>query len=72
MEHVLQRYALIKSLYDKGGGYIDCFWPFSIQVITSDKFITIKHVQALLEEQFDMNMPLHVLGSVIKRARVLR
>lgn len=69
MERLIYTYALIKSLYDQGEDYIDCFWPFAIKTFPSDKSVKSSSIQTNLREEFDLEMPLHVLGTVLKRAR---
>ncbi len=68
MTRLIYTYALIKSLYDQGGDYIDCFWPFAIKTFSEDKFSGLKTIQRQLKKQFDLKIPLHVLRSILDRA----
>jgi len=69
MERLIYTYALIKSLYDQGEDYIDSFWPFAIKLLPVDRFVDMGSIQRNLKEKFDLEMPLHVLGTVLNRAK---
>ena len=69
MERLIYTYALIRSLYDQGEDYIDSFWPFVIKVLPPNKFADSDIIQRNLKEKFDIEMPLHVLRTVLNRAR---
>jgi len=69
MEKLIYTYALIKSLYDQGEDYIDAFWPFVIKALLANKFMDSGSIQRSLREKFDLEMPLHVLGTVVNRAK---
>ncbi len=66
---VLYTYALIKSLYDKGGDYVDSFWPFVIKVIPGNEYVDTDCIRHHLEIQSGLRMPLYVLDTILKRAR---
>jgi len=68
MERLIYTYALIRSLYDQGEDYIDSFWPFVIKVLPPNKFADRDTIQRNLKEKFDIEMPLHVLRTVLNRA----
>jgi len=69
MNNLLYTYALIRSLYDQGEDYIDSFWPFTIQVLKENKFSDTSYVQNQIKERCGLTIPLHVLGTILKRAR---
>ena len=69
MERLIYTYALIKSLYDQGEDYVDSFWPFAIKLLPVGRFVDMGSIQRNLKEKFDLEMPLHVLGTVLNRAK---
>jgi len=72
MERRLQKlytYALIKSFYDEGEDYLDAFWPFVIRVILPENFIDLKSIQDNVKLQFYLEIPLHVLQTILNRAK---
>ena len=69
MNTPLYLYALIKSLYDKGEDYLDSFWPFVIQVATINKPKDIIELQKDVKNKFSLDIPLHVLKTIISRAK---
>ena len=68
MEKLIYTYALVKSLCDQGEDYIDAFWPFVIKTLPADRFMDSGSAQRSLMEKFGLEMPLHVLGTVVNRA----
>ncbi len=69
MERLIYTYTLIRSLYDQGKDYINSFWPFVIKVLPLNKFVDIDTIQRNLKEKFNIEMPLHVLRTVLNRAK---
>jgi predicted nucleic acid-binding protein len=69
MDKLIYTYALIKSLCDTGQDYIDCFWPFAIQSFPPDKFVDCAFIQRCQKENYNLEMPLHVLETVLSRAK---
>jgi len=69
MDKSIYTYALIKSLYDQGEDYIDSFWPFAIKAFPADRFLDSASIQRNLKKKFDLEMPLHVLGTILNRAK---
>jgi len=69
MEKLAYIYALIKALFDEGEDYIDAFWPIVIKTFPNDKAVDLDTIKNALMQNFSLDMPLHVLKIVIKRAR---
>lgn len=69
MKRLIYTYALIRSLSEQGEDYIDSFWPFVIKVLPPNKFVNGETIQRNLKEKFDIEMPLHVLRTVLNRAK---
>jgi len=69
MDRLIYTYALIKSLYDQGEDYVDSFWPFTVKALSADKFADATSIRKNLEKEFDLLVPLHVLGTILNRAR---
>jgi len=69
MNNLLCTYALIRSLYDQGEDYIDSFWPFAIQVLDAEKYSDTSSIQKQILDRCGISIPLHVLGTILKRAR---
>lgn len=69
MGRLIYTYALIKSLYDRGKDYIDSFWPFAVKVLPRGKFVDLSSIQRNLREKFDLEIPLHVLRTILNRAK---
>ena len=60
MEKLVYSYALIKSLSDQGGDYLDCFWPFAISILPKDKkFVDVVGGQKGVRQNYELNIPLH-------------
>jgi hypothetical protein len=57
------------SLYDQGEEYIDAFWPFAIKIIPANVYVKIGNIQRKLREKFELEMPLHVLETILNRAK---
>ncbi len=69
MERLTYTYALVKSLYDQGEDYVDSFWPFTIKVFPPHKPVNLEFIQKALKKIFDLRVPLHVLISILNRAK---
>jgi hypothetical protein len=61
-------YALMKSLYDEGSDYLDSFWPLAIRVIPHDNFYSLTSVRKKLNEQLNLELPIHVLSAILAKA----
>ncbi len=68
MERIIYTYAYIKALYDQKKDYLDTFWPFCLQVFPQDDLIDIGYVKRKLNEIFELDIPLHVLNTILSRA----
>jgi predicted nucleic acid-binding protein len=67
MDNQVYTYALMKSLYDMGKDYIDCFSPFVLKVLSDG---TIKHtgdIQSLVVETTGIAIPQYTLKTILKR-----
>lgn len=69
MERLLYTYALIMSLYDEKRDYIECFWPFVMRTLDDVKPIKSDRIQRALADNFELQVPLHVIKTVLGRAR---
>lgn len=71
MDRLIYTYALIKSLYDQGEDYIDCFWPFAIKAFPENTFtfVDCHAIQRKLKETSELDVPLHVLATILNRAQ---
>ena len=69
MANLVYTYALIKALYDQEEDYLDTFWTFAIQGLGTEGFSDLNSIQTNLKQKTDMEIPLHVLGSILKRAK---
>lgn len=69
MANLVYTYALIKVLYDQEEDYRDTFWTFAIQGLVTEGFSDLNSIQTNLKQKTDMEIPLHVLGSILKRAK---
>ncbi len=69
MDRSLYLYALIKTLFDKGEDFIDSFWPFVVRVASETTPYTISDIKNKLQEEFSLEIPLHVLKTIISRAK---
>lgn len=67
MVESIYSYALFKTLYNKGQDCIDAFWPIVIRCIEENIIYDKKSILELLQKEYDMNMPIHVLESVLDR-----
>ena len=69
MANLLYTYALVKSLYDREEDYIDSFWPFVVQALEIGKYSNTKDISNKIFEATELSIPLHVLGTILRRAR---
>jgi hypothetical protein len=69
MDKTLYTYALIKALFEEGKDYIDSFWPLAISVIPPVKSTTLSLIQHHLSITYDIEIPLNVLRSILRRAK---
>ena len=69
IDRSLHNYAFIKSLFDQGHDYIDCFNPFAIQVLQNEKFMSTLQIQSAINKYIKLDIPLHVVNSIIKRLK---
>lgn len=69
MANLVYTYALIKALYDQEEDYLDTFWTFAIQGLGTEGFSDLNSIQTNLKQKTDMEIPLHVLGSILKKAK---
>lgn len=69
MNRAIYTYALIKSLYDQGHNYIDSFWPFAIKAIPANRFIDFGSIQKTLKENFSLEIPIYVIGTILGGAK---
>lgn len=70
MDNLLYTYALIKSLSDEGEDYIDAFWPFTVKIFPINTQLKIDLIQRKLVENYNLDIPLHVLTSILNRAKL--
>jgi len=69
MEKLIYTYALAKSLYDQGEDYIDAFWPLTLRVFNiNKKSLKLISIQDLIKNDLELNIPLHSLETILKRA----
>jgi hypothetical protein len=69
MTKLIYTYALIKSLYDDGADYIDTFRPFILRVLSLEASKTCGVIQQELANKYGLNMPLHVVSTIVERAK---
>lgn len=69
MENLVYTYALIKSLFDKGEDYLDSFLPLVLKSLERTKFLDIRSIQVNLKKRYSLEMPLHVIATVLSRSR---
>ncbi|MDD4052799.1 MAG: hypothetical protein PHR28_12995 [candidate division Zixibacteria bacterium] len=69
MDRNLYNFALVKSLYDQGHDYIDCFWPLLLQYFGDSEFESTSDLQGRLNEAYGMSVPIYVIDTAIKRAK---
>jgi len=69
MDNQVYTYALVKSFYDTGKDYIDCFAPFIVQTLPEG---TVKHltdIQDSVKEITGITIPQYTLKTILKRSR---
>jgi len=73
MEQLICTYALVKSINDQGGDYIDSFLPFALKAfIGIDVSLDMLTIQNRLKGNFQIDIPLHVIKTIMKRAKKRR
>lgn len=68
MERTIYNYALIKSLYDHGCDFLDCFLPIMLSSMPATDFISIKGIATNIKTKYGIEIPAHVLESLIKKS----
>ena len=61
MEKKIIQYSLLKTLYDKTGNILECFYPFFLKCLPDDNFIDSLKCQQDIKSKFDLEIPIHVL-----------
>lgn len=65
MSNKLVNFAIAKSIYSERKNYLDTFSPFIIKVIAEqDKELNIEQVDKILNEKFEVAIPIHTLKSI--------
>ena len=65
----LYTYALVSTLYNESGDYIDCFLPFVISVIDSKVSNTSGELQGRIKERYSLEIPEHSLKTILTRGK---
>ena len=68
MERTIYNYALIKSLYDHGCDFLDCFVTLILSVIPEDNYVDIKYIADRIKQKYSMEIPSHVIETLLKKA----
>jgi hypothetical protein len=63
----LYTYALVSTLYNEKGDYIDCFLPFVVSVIDSKISNTLDELQGRVKEKYGLEIPAHSLKTILTR-----
>lgn len=69
MERLFFTYALVKSLHDQGYDYVGSFLPFVLKVLSPKVFTEISFIQRNLKAKFNLDIPQHVLLTILNRAK---
>ncbi len=69
MESMIYNYALIKALYDENQSLSDGFIAFVIRCFNNDTFIDDNTIKRNLISKYQINMPSHVLDTVLHKCR---
>ncbi len=69
MERIIYTYALIKVLFDQKRDFIDSFIPLILSTLLENSIIDLKSIQQKLIEEFELSIPIHVLKTIVKRAK---
>ncbi len=65
----LYTYALVSTLYNESGDYIDCFLPFVISVIDSKVSNTSGELQGRIKKRYSLEIPEHSLKTILTRGK---
>jgi len=67
---LLYSYAIVKSLYEHFGDYIDTFYVFVLKVLPTDKSnIDLDSIQERIQHIYGLFIPLFSLQSIVTRAK---
>lgn len=69
MDNQVYTYALMKSFYDMGKDYIDCFSPFVLKVLSDGTIKKIADIQSLVVKTNGIAIPQYTLKTILKRCR---
>ena len=65
----LYTYALVSTIYDEKGDYIDCFLPFVLSVIDSKVSNTLGELKGRTTEKYSLEIPTHSLKTILTRCK---
>lgn len=63
----LYSYALVSTIYNEKGDYIDCFLPFVLSVIDSKISNTENELQGRIKSRYNFEIPFHSLRAILTR-----
>jgi len=70
MNSQIYTYSIVKTLYDRGRDYIDCFWPFIVKVLpTSKEALNVEVIQKAIDEKYLLKIPIYSLKIILTRSR---
>lgn len=69
MERKIFTYALLKSFYDTGRDYIDCFCPFVLNAMRDLGRSDLPTIQERVGQTTGLNIPQYTLKTILKRAK---
>jgi hypothetical protein len=61
MRNELVQYALFKTLYDKNNNILECFYPFFLRSLVSNKSNNAVGTQERIKRNYNIYIPIHVL-----------
>ncbi|MGD1816122.1 MAG: hypothetical protein ACPKNR_03730 [Pleomorphochaeta sp.] len=61
MESKIIQYSLFKTLFDKTGNILECFYPFFLNSLINEKDMEALECQKQIKVIYDLDIPIHVL-----------
>lgn len=69
MDNQVYTYALVKSFYDAGKDYIDCFAPFVAQALSEGAAAHLADIQASIKQRAGITIPQYTLKTILRRSK---
>ena len=69
MDKLIVTYALVRYCWHEGSDHLDCFWPFALRIMPTDRQpVDLPYIRDCLKTTFELDIPLYSVRTILKRA----